>query len=908
MSSRRIIINRTKGTYRTESYLVFTLFICLITPVFSGFLIFSDSGVTAESTDDLLYWPQFQKNAMREAVVEQDLRGIQDPVINWDLGMNVISMATTSADFLKNGLEDDGYDRDVWHLLFSAEDENGNMTIFIVDGETGETVWALDMGDRWIEAGPVVGNLDDDDALDIVFASTDGEVFAYEPQIDYDPLQGEGDRYSWDSYNIENDKLWVYETEDDIWEVSPLLTDLTPNSGDSTMDVVITTRFSDTHFNIYALEGNTPDSSGSKLWESQLEGRLPSSPSSLIYGNDNYVWIACYDDDDSNNPREYLYALKGRDGVKWTTISEQATRGTWDLFIPSPVIADIDGDDELDVVLAIPMDPGNTNEYGTIYVYNLYGEPLNEWKTGISVKGRIGATPVVGDLKGDGKQYIVVQAWYFSGTYDASTVVTVMKRDGSKLWSKEFNTDSDMLEDIAVSSPVLYDMDGNGKLDVIAATNPRIFVFNGSRGTYMEGFSPGKKLDDDLHELYDSPCIGDFDKDGIFDIAIDSVMITHEIAELEVADLWFSTDDPEAGEEINIYTDVYNNGTKDTANVVIRFLDENKTIMEDTHRIRAGETAENPKPRVEGYEVTEGWHTFKIMVDPDNEIEEVDKTNNVLTRRIFVAAPYAFEVQTPITQKSILPQSTVSFRIQIENTGTRADSYSFQGTGLPGSWDFEVTGPLEGDKTLALESGETENITVDIQVPTASAHTVETLTFNITSENSPRMYQVDLTVRVLQDHDVSFEVEGESHKHVSPGGEVRFDLIIMNTGNGIDNYTLEREEPPEDWEALFNIINIRNVAPGRTRDAYITLYAPEVSELNENNQNAELTLTVRSKENESATETVEITAEIAQLVIADNNESALPGENASYLVEIYNKEEGDTQVELSVTSGSNKYG
>ncbi|MCK4614598.1 MAG: hypothetical protein KAU14_07335, partial [Thermoplasmata archaeon] len=843
--------------------LVFTISLLMLAPVIMGLLHGPGNASGEIGDEDALYWPQFQRTAAKDAVLRDEMRGISDPVIKWDKGLNVLSMGTTAADFRENIRVEGGngeYDRDVVHLLFCAEDENGNTTIYIVDGDTGETAWALDMGNKKIEAGPVAGYLNDDRELDIVFATTDGVVYALEPVIRYHPDKGEGDRYSWDSHDMDGQKLWAYETDDKIEGVSPLLTDLTPNDEDPTMDVVITTMFSDTHSKIYALNGSTRYSDGHKLWEKKLEGELPSTPSSLVSGDDTIIWTACYDDGDQ---KEYLYRLKN--GKIGKTVTEDATRGTWDKYLPSPVIADIDGNGNPDIVLAIPIDPHNSEDYGSIYVYDDLGRPLDNWKYGIPVKGRIGATPVVGDLKGDGKNYIVVQAWYISGTYDVSTVVTAFKRDGTKLWSKEFNTNSDAMEDRAVSSPVLFDLDQNGKLDVIAATNPRVLAFDGTNGAYMEGFYPGAKLDDDTHELFDSPAIGDFNRDGIFDIAIDSVVITQNIAELEAGDISFDKKHPEAGDKIRIEADVYNNGTADAANVLIRFMDGNTTIAEDTHTIRSGEMAD-PIPVVEDYEVTEGWHTFKVIVDPDNEIEEVNKTNNVFERSLWVSAPYELEVHAPVIEKESDPDSTASFRVQINNTGTRDDYYSFNGSGLPEGWNYSIPDPLEANGTVFVESHESENITVDIHVPFADAHSRETLNFSVMSENSNNFGEVNLSVVVRQVNGVKLEVIGDEDQKASPGGQVDFYLEITNTGNGMDNYSLKKEGLPSNWSADFNVTNLNNVERDGVRNARFTLTAPNASELDSGNQEALLKLTVSSKDNTSVEEEAQIKAKIAQLV------------------------------------------
>ena len=887
-------------TNRKRSIITILITMLMVIPMFLSLVLFTPmASVSADSNEDLVYWPQFQKDAGKSGTLVEELRGINDPVINWDLEYNVISMGSTSADFTGNGLGS-GYDRDVWHLLFSAENEDGNMTIFIVDGETGESMWELDMGDTVVEAGPVVGHINDSPELEIVFATSEGIVYAYTPDIDYDPDQGEGDRYTWDESNKDRDKIWEYETEDEILDVSPILTDLSPEGGDDTLDVVITTRYSDTHSKIYALEGDTD--SGSKLWEKELEGELPSSVSSLIDGSTNYLWVSCYS---SDNEEQYLYGIEGIDGEMWKTVDEDATRGYWDMFIPSPTIADVDGDDDLDIVLAVPMDPDNSNEYGTIYVYNLYGEPLDDWRYGVPIKGRISATPVVGDLRGDGKAYVVIQAWYFSGTTDASTVVTALKRDATKLWTREFNTDSDTLEDRAVSSPVLYDLDADGSQDVIAATNPRVYAFNGSHGSFMDGFIPGRRVNDDIHQLYDSPAIGDFNRDGIFDIFIDSVLITHEIAELEVRDIEFTPENPEAGTEITIKATVFNVGTKDTADVPIQFYDGDELIQETYHKILAGGQADKI-PRVENYLITEGSHTFRVIVDPESEIEEVNKTNNMFTKAIFAAAPYDFKLATPMDEKVTMPDTTVSFRVEVENMGTRDDSYAFISSGLPVDWDVTISGPLEPDDTLYLESRNSENITIEIDVPNAKAHVRETLTLNVTSENSEIEDHINLTIEVLQDYDVLMVVEGASTKKVSPGGEIEFPLLIENTGNGEDSYTIEREGSlPDSWESRITPSSFSKVDSDRKRDCTITLKAPDIGDLDGNNLIAEVTILIQSSVNDSVEERVVITAEIAQLVISNNTKYAFPGENATYLIEIFNKDSVENNVRLSLPFGYN---
>jgi hypothetical protein len=140
------------------------------------------------------------------------------------------------------------------------------------------------------------------------------------------------------------------------------------------------------------------------------------------------------------------------------------------------------------------------------------------------------ATAAVGDLDGDGKPEVVVGTWHgYIWAYhaDGSTVAgfpVELDRDTATI-----TTDSGHeLEDGFFASPVLADLDGDKKLDIIAAgMDAKVYACTGA-GKPIPGFpvlvqDPAMAADQRQRErIMTTPAVGDLDKDGIPDIVVGS--------------------------------------------------------------------------------------------------------------------------------------------------------------------------------------------------------------------------------------------------------------------------------------------------------------------------------------------------------------------------------------------------
>jgi len=128
-------------------------------------------------------------------------------------------------------------------------------------------------------------------------------------------------------------------------------------------------------------------------------------------------------------------------------------------------------------------------------------------------------------------------------------------------------------------------------------------------------------------------------------------------------DISFSDDNPFEGQTITVTANVHNEGEENAENVVVRFLDGNVTIGEQTipllppHSNRTTSIAWTAKG--------EGFHLIQVVVDPYNAIIETDETNNEATRSILVGKiPFVggIVVEASVTPDTTLAGSTVIVR------------------------------------------------------------------------------------------------------------------------------------------------------------------------------------------------------------------------------------------------------
>lgn len=348
-------------------------------------------------------------------------------------------------------------------VVFGSIDDK----VYVVNGETGAQVWTYTTDDE-IYSSPTVGDLISGGTAEIVIGSCDGNVYALNdsgsnsankiwnytsnvsapyycvassPTI-YDingdghteVIFGSGDTYIYVINGTDGSQVWNYSTGADsdkgFWLSSASVADFDDDSG---YEFVI----GDYSGTIYAL-----NSTGGLLWSFTVSDPgarwIDSSPAIDDINNDSVKEVVF----GSWNKR--IYALNASNGNHLWNYSATGS------IISSPVIYDINNDTYPEIII------GSNSWPGVIYALNGTGSQV--WNYTVPTNARADSSPTITNINNDSYPDVIFGA-------SDNNVFAINGLDGTLIWNYS-------ISGYVYGSPAVYDVDGDGQMDIIATTAP----------------------------------------------------------------------------------------------------------------------------------------------------------------------------------------------------------------------------------------------------------------------------------------------------------------------------------------------------------------------------------------------------------------------------------------------------
>jgi hypothetical protein len=175
----------------------------------------------------------------------------------------------------------------------------------------------------------------------------------------------------------------------------------------------------------------------------------------------------------------------------------------------SPSIGDIDGDEEPEIVV------GSTD--GGIYAWNSDGSNVCGFP--LITGGEVWSSPALGDMLGDGGLDITVGALSACKGIEQCIIQYIQGASGGKIYSLNYEGKSlagfpkylSQSDNIGYASPILCDIDRDGRMEVVIAGTQNLYVktSDGNRDDYR-GFP--RKVSGSLQDSHIA--MGDIDNDG----------------------------------------------------------------------------------------------------------------------------------------------------------------------------------------------------------------------------------------------------------------------------------------------------------------------------------------------------------------------------------------------------------
>jgi len=229
-----------------------------------------------------------------------------------------------------------------------------------------------------------------------------------------------------------------------------------------------------------------------------LNGVLATWDTTLLSGLEYFIRIRVYNTPDAEYLEDQILVSISPKQDGWPQNTERAS-GT---YLNSPVIADIDGDNDSEIIAC--------DHEGRVYVWHHDGTLDPAWRWPLNLNHSI-RNPAVGDLDGDGDVEIVITSTGGLRGASGEYAVFIYNHDGTRFLPDVWPKGSPEIR--SVEDPAcLVDLDKDGDLEIILGDSSRVYAWHHT-GEYIN----------DVYPIYidftaENLAVGDIDQDGEFEI------------------------------------------------------------------------------------------------------------------------------------------------------------------------------------------------------------------------------------------------------------------------------------------------------------------------------------------------------------------------------------------------------
>jgi len=359
---------------------------------------------------------------------------------------------------------------------------------------------------------------------------------------------------------------------------------------------------------------------------------------------------------------------------------------------------------------------------------------------------------------------------------------------------------------------------------IVPISSGMVYALNGTDGSVIWNTNTGRA------SLVSTGAIADMDGNGIVDIFLDGMLIAHRIVDLSIVkgDITFDNNLPEEGDTLHISALVYNQGTKNADDAIVKFTDLYDNTMTDigtdTINVTSGSTAEAAIDYViDGG----GEHTILVTLDPDEDFEEYDETNNEASKTMTVTSHWSIELSSDEPNKVVDPGNQAIFTLKVKNTGDMENVISLAvSSAIPQGWSPSLP-------TDEVTLGPSEDQSVFFLVTTSSSSMGGDYVLNVTGTSDNKSTNHDtLSLIITIRGDYGFRIVADkTEMSINTEGLALFEINITNIGNSRDAVVLEHN-PPSNSSWLF-LLSTQRVDLASSEHKIVTLSVKPPFDTNE---------------------------------------------------------------------------